>query len=111
MINFAHFKLAALPALIVMVTSGCTLQPEYKRPEVPVTKEWNDKSTHGAVASELAWSEFFSDPTLRRLIILREAPAVLIPEVLHALARVEVAVRRAVELPILHHDPVRPIHK
>lgn len=70
MINFAHFKLAALPALIVMVTSGCTLQPDYKRPEAPVTKQWNDKSTHGAVASEMAWSEFFSDPTLRQLITL-----------------------------------------
>jgi len=61
---------------ISTVTGGCTLAPEYSRPEAPVPTEWptgaayqNIQSPEGALAAaDLRWQEFFTDPRLQQII-------------------------------------------
>lgn len=68
--NKTNVKLAWLPALTALVLSGCTLQPEYKRPDMPVANQWQGQQTQGNNAAEMPWSAFFKDDTLRQLIAL-----------------------------------------
>lgn len=53
--------------------SGCTLMPGYQRPELPVAKAWpasaraEDGEAAGSAAN-VAWKEFFQDPTMAALV-------------------------------------------
>jgi len=58
----------ALVTLIVLA-SGCTLGPDYKRPEVPVPEGWREVSTSEQESlANTPWWELFQDPELLRLI-------------------------------------------
>jgi len=58
--------------------AGCTLAPQYSRPEAPVPAAWPSGPAYGQAAGEQAdkaiadipWQEFFIDPKLRELIAL-----------------------------------------
>ena len=70
-------------ALLLVLTTGCTMMPEYKRPALPVTDAWpavgadpgadaheasfSGKSAHGRVA-DIAWEDYFESDSLRALI-------------------------------------------
>ncbi|HWW21113.1 MAG TPA: efflux transporter outer membrane subunit, partial [Steroidobacteraceae bacterium] len=73
----------AVAALIAMsALSGCTLEPHYKRPDLPVPEQWPlpenstpmpsaDAGATGASQTsvwEIGWREFFTDPQLQQLI-------------------------------------------
>lgn len=78
------FRRSALPVLISLALSGCSLAPKYERPEAPVPAQYPDQAavqnsgpnSANAVApdvnasSDLGWSEFFRDPQLQALIRL-----------------------------------------
>lgn len=66
--NIQKFSLATMPALLVLCLSGCNLKPEYQRPAMPVSDQWNAKLAAGLEASETKWADFFNDPILRQLI-------------------------------------------
>jgi len=61
---------------IPLVSAGCKLAPQYRRPNAPVPAEWpsgpayrNTETPTGAPqATELGWREFFSDEKLQGLI-------------------------------------------
>lgn len=61
-------------ALIVL--GGCTMAPQYTRPEAPVPAEWPKGTAYEEtkvkpgmpVASEVHWREFFSDERLQKVI-------------------------------------------
>ena len=61
---------------IGLVLGGCTLAPEYTRPDAPVPPEWptgaayqEAKAMPGTpTATEIRWREFFVDERLQRLI-------------------------------------------
>jgi len=61
---------------IGLVLGGCTLMPEYTRPEAPIPADWpsgeayqETKTTDGApTAPELGWREFFTDEQLQKII-------------------------------------------
>lgn len=66
--NKSVLSLALLAAL-----SGCSLIPEYQRPEAPVAENWPQGEAYAAqaattAAANLDWQTFFRDPALRRLI-------------------------------------------
>ena len=66
--NKSVLSLALLAAL-----SGCSLIPEYQRPEAPVADSWPQGEAYAAqagttAAPDLDWQAFFRDPALRRLI-------------------------------------------
>ena len=87
------FKQTALSAFVAVALAGCSLAPDYKRPDAPVSGNWPDqpKVQYGAYdnpmslgtqpasavapqagtpAADLGWREFFHDPRLQRLIEL-----------------------------------------
>ena len=67
-------RLTHLTVAVTLVLSGCSLIPDYQRPDLPVQAQWPEGAAYdqGASASttttELGWRQFFVDPTLQRLI-------------------------------------------
>ena len=69
-------NLFLLAGLIFTLLGGCTLAPEYTRPESPVPADWptgaayhETKSAASApTAAELPWWEFFTDGRLQEII-------------------------------------------
>jgi len=71
-------KLFILPVIIVLFMGGCTMAPQYTRPDTPVLSQWPngpayiyienaaDEST--PQASKLSWQEFITDPNLKEII-------------------------------------------
>jgi multidrug efflux system outer membrane protein len=60
----------ALPALLLMSATACSLAPRYERPELPVAAVYPDtQDTSAAVpAAPLDWRDYFTDAQLRGLI-------------------------------------------
>ena len=55
---------------------GCSLIPDYQRPDAPVAADWPQGAAYGSAAAEgeraadLQWRAFFRDPALQRLVQL-----------------------------------------
>ena len=68
---FNTFALGVLLASSALV--GCTMAPNYERPNFAAAPEWQtpegyDLPVGEAVATKLTWREFFADPHLQRVI-------------------------------------------
>ncbi|MFL9814196.1 efflux transporter outer membrane subunit [Stutzerimonas sp. VN223-3] len=68
--NKSVLSLALMAAL-----SGCSLIPEYQRPDAPTATSWPEGEAYTSAVNgaqgqqmDLAWEEFFRDPALRQLI-------------------------------------------
>ena len=69
-------KVVSLLAVTAALLTGCTLIPEYTRPEAPIPAGWpsgpaykGTPTKEGAtVAAELQWREFFTDERLQEII-------------------------------------------
>jgi multidrug efflux system outer membrane protein len=69
-------KLLFLLVLIVLLLVGCTLAPEYTKPESPVPDVWPTGAAYdeitttedSPVAPELTWEELFTDERLQKVI-------------------------------------------
>lgn len=69
-------KRVPLVAITAVLLAGCTLAPNYTRPEAPVPATWpggpaydNAQVSPGApAAAEVPWREYFTDERLRQLI-------------------------------------------
>lgn len=63
--------LAALPMAMMLVLSGCTMEPKYQRPALPVAADYGqqgkDQAGNGA---DISWQNFFTDPVMNKLIAL-----------------------------------------
>ena len=58
-------------AIATAVLSGCSLIPDYQRPEAPVDSQWPQAQTASAAqAADLKWQDFLQDPALRQLVQL-----------------------------------------
>ena len=63
---------------IVLGLAGCTLAPEYTRPEAPVPEVWPSGAAYQETkglpitppATEISWKEFFRDDRLQQLIAM-----------------------------------------
>lgn len=58
-----------LPLVAALGLTGCTLQPNYQRPTLPVDKHY-DQNTPVDNVADLPWQNFFNDATMRQLIDL-----------------------------------------
>lgn len=56
--------------LVLACLAGCTLAPVYERPAAPVAPAWQSDAQGTRRAAELAWPEYFADPSLRSVIEL-----------------------------------------
>jgi multidrug efflux system outer membrane protein len=62
--------------LMLALLGGCTLAPEYSRPESPVPAAWPTGAAYDEItateklpaAPELTWNEFFTDERLRKIV-------------------------------------------
>lgn len=67
---------ASIPLGALLCLSGCTMAPNYTRPEAPVPVSWPSGPAYKEVATaskpvaDIPWKEFFVDPQLRKLIAL-----------------------------------------
>ncbi|NDL63688.1 efflux transporter outer membrane subunit [Acerihabitans arboris] len=58
-----------IPWLLATMAAGCTLQPDYHRPALPVAASWHSPAATGTVAAgDIGWKRFFTDPVMNRLI-------------------------------------------
>ncbi|MDO9104017.1 MAG: efflux transporter outer membrane subunit [Methylovulum sp.] len=57
------------PAFIAaLLLSGCTVGPDYQRPNIAAPKQWHAAPTAASIAQADKWWQTFNDPTLNRLI-------------------------------------------
>jgi len=106
--NFVS-KTAALAASALL--TGCSLMPTYERPGAPVAQHWPDSAAvaPGEMVSAqsvplLAWQDYFSDPTLRRLIdtALANNRDLRVAMLNIAQARAQLGIRQADQLPTVN---------
>ena len=65
-----------LPVIAVLFLCGCTMAPQYTRPDAPVPSEWPKGAAYAEIkigtseqsASELPWTEFITDERLHKNI-------------------------------------------
>ena len=76
------FKLPALTMLVSLALAGCSLAPDYQRPDMPVPGSYpgseavnntgpgsaNAVAPQAEYSANLGWNEFFTDPRLKALI-------------------------------------------
>ncbi|MNM95205.1 Outer membrane protein OprM precursor [compost metagenome] len=57
-------------AVTAALLSGCSLIPEYQRPQAPVAAAYTGgpAETSAVKAADIGWREFFNDPQLQRLV-------------------------------------------
>lgn len=63
--NITRWPLFILLAA-ALLASGCTLAPNYERPEAPVPEAYGQNGAEGETS--LAGAEFFTDPVMRRVV-------------------------------------------
>lgn len=67
-------RLKHLTVAVALALGGCSLIPDYQRPQTPVQADWPQGAAYdqarqaGTPAAELDWQAFFRDPALRQLI-------------------------------------------
>lgn len=65
-------KKTLLSVALAATLTGCSMIPDFQRPESPVADSWPQGAAYSASTSEqtpdLGWSQFFQDPALRELI-------------------------------------------
>jgi len=65
----------AVAILLALAAAGCTLEPRLKTPGPAVAKTWPIPPTmpagaQGTPASDIGWRDFFTDPSLQKLLAL-----------------------------------------
>ncbi len=54
--------------LSLLIASGCTMGPDYKRPDVPTSDSWRLASDTSESIANIPWWELFKDEELQKLI-------------------------------------------
>ena len=57
-----------LPVLLLLSLAGCSLIPDYQRPEVPVPAQWSPQTTPTTDRTPDAWWTTFASPALDELV-------------------------------------------
>jgi outer membrane protein, multidrug efflux system len=64
-------KLITFSAIGIAVFAGCTMTPNYKRPESPESDKWpSAEMGKGATVSDVGWQDFYKDEKLQKVISL-----------------------------------------
>ncbi len=61
-------SLFAITAIILFALPGCTVGPDYKKPETTLPQNWVSTDKSGAATIDQAWWQNFHDPILTQLI-------------------------------------------
>src|SRR5437899_3334542 len=95
------WRCLATVLVVVGVLAGCTVGPNYKRPEVIVPADWRNSPERGDSLGDLGWWELFKDPALYELIatavVTNRDLQVAVARVLES--RAQLGVARAAQFP------------
>jgi multidrug efflux system outer membrane protein len=61
-------KRLALSILVVLLTAGCAVGPDYRRPAVETPAAWRVEYSYAAEVANTRWWQQFNDPALNQLI-------------------------------------------
>jgi multidrug efflux system outer membrane protein len=61
-------RAAGVAAAVAVVLAGCTVGPDYRRPDVAVPQAWRIDAEQAAGIANTKWWERFDDPALNKLI-------------------------------------------
>ncbi|UCG71820.1 MAG: efflux transporter outer membrane subunit [Chromatiales bacterium] len=94
--NWRHGGIA-----LTLLVGGCTLGPDYQRPELPMPEAYLQTADEGASIANLPWWELFLDPQLRSLIetALEENKNLAIAAARVEEARAQLGITRADQFP------------
>jgi len=67
-LNIAGIRSAVVAALVAASLGGCTVGPDYRRPDIDVPAAWRLGPTEAATISNIAWWDQFADPVLSNLV-------------------------------------------
>lgn len=69
--NKPRFALPLFSALTLTVLAGCTMEPKYDRPALPVASDWTtSKGVDAGKVQDIGWSQFFNQPDMKQVITL-----------------------------------------
>src|SRR5947208_12949977 len=95
------WRCLATVLVVVGVLAGCTVGPNYKRPEVIVPADWRNSPERGDSLGDLGWWEIFKDPALYELIatavVANRDLQVAVARVLES--RAQLGIARAAQFP------------
>ena len=61
------FTLGIVP--LAMILAGCTMEPDYHRPALPVAAHYDSQdATRAGNGADIRWQSFFTDPVMHKLI-------------------------------------------
>ena len=63
-------RLAAALSLCILLASGCTMAPDYLRPESPAPETYETETELTGRTVPPQWKQFFTDPVIQRLVHL-----------------------------------------
>ncbi|MFS2225466.1 efflux transporter outer membrane subunit [Pantoea sp. B65] len=69
--SWGKFPVKNLALIITLLLTGCSLQPAYQRPALPVDGQYAPTSgQQPGNGADMAWQNFFTDPVMKQLITL-----------------------------------------
>src|SRR2546425_2782775 len=99
-LGFAWRRLATV-LVVVGLLSGCTVGPNYRRPEVIVPTDWRNAPEQRDSLGDLGWWGIFQDPALHELlstaVVANRDVQVAVARVLES--RAQLGVARAAQFP------------
>src|SRR5947199_1355586 len=95
------WRCLATVLVVVGVLAGCTVGPNYKRPDVIVAAHWRNRPVRGDSLGELGWWELFKDRALYELVataaVANRDLQVAVARVLES--RAQLGIARAAQFP------------
>lgn len=78
MAKFMTPRISIVVALGSALLAGCTMAPDYQRPDMPVAADWpsgpayrkESAVSRETIIADIGWSDYFSDPKLKKVISL-----------------------------------------
>jgi len=68
--NNPHSALSLLVAFSITLLAGCTMEPAYQRPALPVAGNWDGANPGAAQAQNIGWKTFFNQWKMNQLIAM-----------------------------------------
>ena len=99
------FSLGAVA--LALILAGCTLEPDYQRPALPVAAHYDIQDQRGAAGgADIRWQNFFTDPVMHQLIAsaLANNRDLRVAALNVEVARSQVQIDRAALLPTIDLD-------
>ncbi len=120
-------RLAIFGVALSMLAGGCTLTPNYQRPDATISTQWPDgpafagagsvdasnRSAAAAAAADIGWRQFFTDARLQQLIALalEHNPDARVAALNIAAARAQYQIQRADLFPSINATGVESVEK